>query len=149
MILRGFSREPAAFADLHGEWITVKGTKGGLVLVPAKADSNVLLGTAGLLCSSLFQWLLRGLGQPRRDESIEILQMHVEALPWPTLGSEDWRHLSEQTRAAIEAAAGEPGPRRALAYRAARDDLDALVLELLEVGPKLRQTVADELVRYL
>jgi type I restriction-modification system DNA methylase subunit len=149
VILRGFGREPAAFADPRGEWITVKGTKGGLALAPADGGEDLLHGMAGLLCSELYQWLLRGLGDPRRDESIEILQMHAEQLPWPALGAAAWRALAERSRDVIDAVAAEPGPERAHAYRARRAALDEFVFELLEVGPALRKTVGAELVRSL
>lgn len=149
VILRGFSREPAAFADLEGTWITVKGTKGGLILVPEKPSADTLEGMAALLCSSLYQWLLRGFGQPRRDETIEIAQANAEALPWPDLAPGEWERLAETARAVVSTLDEAPGPARTLAYREERSRLDALVLELLEAGPKLRATVEDELVRYL
>jgi hypothetical protein len=151
VILRGFSREPAAFADLEGRWITVKGTTGGLILVPSEADGQRLEGLAALLCSSLYQWLLRGFGQPRRDEMVEIAQGNAEKIPWPTLPSSDWKRLSEAA-CAVNAELGsarESGAARTLAYRDARSQLDDLVLEMLGVGPKLRTTIASELVRYL
>lgn len=149
VILRAFSREPAAFADLEGSWITVKGTKGGLVLVPALADAERLKGLAALLCSSLYQWLLRGFGQPRRDETIEIAQGNAEALPWPTLHASEWALLAEAANLVQSALRQDAGASRTLAYREARRSLDDLVLELLKVGPRLRETIASELVRYL
>lgn len=149
VILRGFSREPAAFADPAGEWITVKGTKGGLIIVPRRPSADLLDGIAGLLCSSLYQWLLRGFGQPRRDETIEILQGNAEELPWPDLDKEEWTALATQARAAALAARDGSGAERAMGYREARVRLDALTFELLEVGSGLRETVAQELTRYL
>lgn len=151
VILRGFSREPAAFADLDGRWITVKGTKGGLILVPSQVNEERLEGLAALLCSSLYQWLLRGFGQPRRDETIEIAQGNAEELPWPALPASDWTRLSRVARA-VDAALDpdrKSGAARTLDYRDARSHLDELVLDMLEVGPKLRATVASEVVRYL
>jgi hypothetical protein len=149
VILRGFSREPAAFADLSGEWITVKGTRGGLVLVPREGSASLVNAIAGLLCSSLYQWLLRGFGQPRHDETIEILKMNAEELPWPGLSEAEWDRLGECAELAAAAAAEGSGPARTIAYRSARETLDQLVFDLLEVEPKLRQTVEAELVRYL
>lgn len=150
VILRGFGVEPAAFADPNAEWITVKGTVGGLIFTPATAQSpDVLQAIAGLLNSSLFQWALRGLGQPRHDESVEILQADAELLPWPDLSTQAWMQISAAAKAVIESAAGEPGAHRALAYRHARKRLDELVIELLEVGPRLQETISVELVRAL
>jgi N-6 DNA Methylase len=148
-ILRGFSREPAAFADPKGEWITVKGTGGGLVLVPRDGNAEFVNAIAGLLCSSLYQWLLRGFGQPRHDETIEILQMNAEELPWPNLAEAEWKRLAKCAEMTAAAAAKEFGPARTIAYRSARENLDQLVFDLLDVTPKLRQTVEAELVRYL
>jgi hypothetical protein len=149
VILRGFSREPAAFADAVGEWITVKGTKGGLIIVPARPSGNLLDGIAGLLCSSLDPWLLRGFGQPRRDETIEILQGNAEELPWPQLSKEEWAALAKGARATTLAAVEGSGAQATVSYREARARLDALTFDLLEVGDELRETVTRELTRYL
>jgi hypothetical protein len=149
VILRGFSREPAAFADPNADWITVKGAKGGLVIVPESKTPSLVQGMAALLCSSLYQWLLRGFGQPRHDETIEILQMNAEELPWPSLTSEEWACLGKPAEEAEIAMDESPALARTCAYRSARADVDALVFELLEVGARLRTTVDNEMVRYL
>lgn len=147
VLLRAFGQELAAAADPDGAWITKKGTGGGLAISVEPMSPWMLEGVATLLNSALYQWLLRGFGKPRADESVEILRGHVEALPWPSLPESGWRRLAaaaDEVRGALDL---EEGAERTAAYWQARRSADNLVYELLDVGTRLRGVVGDELIR--
>lgn len=147
VVLRAFALEPAAAVDSDGDTFCIKGTGGALVLRPV--DPHVPLDAVmGLLNSSLYQWLMRGLGQPRADETVEVRLADLEELPWPTLKPHGWRSIAERAESARLAAVAVGSPAARLReYARARRALDDTVLDLLEVEPELRDTVRRELVR--
>lgn len=147
VLLRGLAREPAAATDIEGRWVTIKGTGGGLALAFPRAPRWQLDAATTLLNSALYQWLLRGVGQPKSDESVELPLAAVAEIPWPHLPTRDWRRLAEAGSVAFDALSNERGVERIKAFSAARRHVDELVFNLLAVSPDLRTVVASELVR--
>jgi SAM-dependent methyltransferase len=148
VIVRAFGKTLAAVADPNAEWMITKGTGGGLALGGPEVQAVGVDAVAALLNSAVYQWLLRGSGQPRRDETIEILVRDVARLPWPHLSIEEWRQLRDAGRAAAASLALSQETRTD-AFLAAIRDLDELVYSLLMVASELRQTIGSELIREL
>jgi hypothetical protein len=149
VILRTMAREPAAVADYDGDIIMPKGTAGAFAIRPADVDHKTLDAVAALLNSSLYQWLMRGFGDPKADESVELSEGQVRRLPWPTLAPDSWLRLSVAASEVYEALRASEPRLRVLAYWDARRNVDELVFDLLNVGRPLRETVQSELVRPL
>jgi N-6 DNA Methylase len=147
VLVRGFAREPAAVADPVGDLMTIKGTGGGLAVRIPGATRETLEGVTALLNSTLYQWLLRGFGRPRSDETIELLVSDVADLPWPRLSEAEWSQLARSGADVLAAhEVSTLGP-RIQTYWEARRRIDEQVLDLLEVQPKLREVIGEELVR--
>ncbi|MEX2292101.1 MAG: N-6 DNA methylase [Mycobacteriales bacterium] len=151
VLLAGFRREPAAVADLAGDYIIVKGAGGGVAFgapsMPARARAQWLLGVEVLLNSALYQWWLRGTGAPRHDETIELSIEQLRTMPWPQLAPTDWSTLARAGTAVRRALTLESPRGRTEAYWAARAEADALVDAVLDVQPRLSELVRDELLR--
>jgi hypothetical protein len=145
VLLRAFAREPAAVADPDGRYVPVmRGVHA--IRFPGIAISH-LSGLAALLNSALYQWLLRGLGSPRADETIEVTVQDVGSLPFPDLALPELHQLDAHARAVIAAVEQEDPIRRAHAVRDARAELDRFVFDLFKVSGHLEETVHNELVR--
>lgn len=147
VLLRGLAREPAAVVDLDGAWVTVKGTGGGLALAMSGAPTWCLDAATALLNSALYQWLLRGIGRPKSDESVELPLTAVAAMPWPQLRAPEWRRLAKAGGDAAAALKADEGLERIRAFADARAHLDGLVFDLLRVSQELMEAVTRELVR--
>jgi hypothetical protein len=100
-----------------------------------------------LLNAALYQWLLRGFGKPRRDETVELAVSDVAALPWPELSDASWGRLARHVSRVRKALENADPYARLDRYWAERQALDDRVFELLDVGPRLRAVVQAELVR--
>lgn len=145
VLLRAFAREAAAVADPEGRYVPVmRGVHA--IRFPGIAVSH-LAGLAALLNSALYQWLLRGLGSPRADETIEVTVQDVGSLPFPDLTLPELHQLDAHAKTVTTALEEEDPIRRAHAVRDARAGVDEFVFELLEVSARLEDTVRDELVR--
>ena len=145
VLLRAFAREAAAVADPEGRYVPVmRGVHA--IRFPGIAVSH-LNGLAGLLNSALYQWLLRGLGSPRADETIEVTVQDVGSLPFPNLTLPELHQLDAHAKTVMTALEEEDPIRRAHAVRDARAGADQFVFELLEVSARLEDTVRNELVR--
>jgi hypothetical protein len=147
VILRAFGRESAAVADTTGEWMTIKGTGGGVVISWPEASTRELEGLAALLNSALYQWLLHGFGRPRFDETVELTVGDVTDLPWPALGDDAWSALAGAGAAVIASLDRTDPAERIAGYWETRRSLDDLAFDLLAVSESLRSAVSDELVR--
>lgn len=146
LLIRRFAREPAAFADLVGDLMITKGSGGALaVRLPAGAEA-LLQGLEALTHSSLAQWLLRGLGGPRADETVELSVAIVASLPWPALDYDEWERLAA-AGAAVREALGRERRDRVGAYWRARQELDDVVEELLRPSRALQRVIRREILR--
>lgn len=145
VLLRAVAREPAAVADPTGRYVPVMRGVHALRLddIPVKYLASI----AALLNSAFYQWLLRGLGSPRADETIEVTLADVRSLPLPDLSDTELRQLQVQGQDIAEALA-EPDPiSRIVAVRDTRAALDVLVFEILGASQRLQDIVKNELIR--
>ncbi len=149
VLVRGFAIEPAAAVDTAGDRITIKGAGGGIAVRPADEDESApaLEAIEALLNAALYQWLLRGFGKPRGDETVEYRMRDVAALPWPQLSGAGWTALSNCGFGVRDSLTQADPLKRLSQYRAARLELDELVFRLLRVGSSLREVVEAELIR--
>jgi hypothetical protein len=145
ILLRAFAREPAAVADTKALYVPVM--RGVHALRFGDIPDRYLVSIAALLNSSIYQWLLRGLGSPRSDETIEITVNDVRTLPFPRLSDTELRTLYFHAEAVNNALAKEEAIDRALAVRDTRIALDSMVLDMLGVSERLRDIVGRELIR--
>lgn len=147
VLIRAFAREPAAVADPEGSWTTLKGTAGGVAIRVPEADATQLRGLTSLLNSALYQWLMRGFGRPRRDETVELLVGDIADLPWPNLSRQAWEKLEHAAWPVLSALKDNHPIARIERYWSARVALDEMVFDLLEVSARLRAIVEHELIR--
>lgn len=147
VILRTFSREPVAAVDHAGSMVAPKGTAGAFAIRPALQDPEQLNGIMGLLHSAFYQWWLRGVGDPRNDETIELSEGQLKRVPWPQLSHREWSRLAKATTEVLLTLSIEDHVERTLRWWEARRSLDNLVFDLLNVSPNLRKIVLDELAR--
>jgi SAM-dependent methyltransferase len=147
LLIRRLSFEPAAVLDITGKMMIQKGSGGGLALHLPGAEQTMAEGVEALFHSSLYQWLLRGFGRAKHDESIELHLSDVAALPWPVeIFEAEWRELAV-LGAAIHAALRLETDIRLLEYWDAREKVDDLVFEMFGVTRILKQMIGDELLR--
>ena len=145
VLLRALAREPAAVADATGRHLPIM--RGALAIRADDLDSRGLRALAALLNSALYQWLLRGLGAPLHDESVELSAADVRMLPVPYLTADvvDALHASAE---AVAAALQSTEPfARAREFRRQRHELDLLTFELTGATSRLRAIVLEELIR--
>lgn len=145
LLLRAFAREPAVIPDHTGQYVPIM--RGVQAVRMDDIQPEHLRGIAALLNSSFYQWLLRGLGAPRGDETVELTIADVHQLPFPELSISELSHLCALADR-IEAAMNEHSP--VLRVRAVRDEravLDDFTLDLLEVSAKSREAIQAELIR--
>lgn len=147
VLIRTLAVEPCAAVDSTGEWTTIKGTGGGHALAVRGWPVRRLHAVAALLNSSFYQWLLRGNGTPRADESVEISLADLRALPWPDLAEAEWDNFAELGEAAAACVRLPDEDTRVDEYWAARQRIDNAVFELLRVDAALKELVAEELLR--
>lgn len=145
VLLRALAREPAAVADVTGRHLPIM--RGALAIRADDLPPGGLRALATLLNSALYQWLLRGMGAPLHDESVELSAADVRSLPVPRMTPDAIDALGEKAEditAALHAA--EPY-RRAREYRLQRHKLDVLAFELAGATARLRSIVLEELIR--
>lgn len=144
VLLRGLVREPASVADISGVHVPVM--RGVFAIRLDDVEPRHLPGVAALLNSALYQWLLRGVGAPLPDESVELSVTNIASLPFPVLSAQLLEDLSALGAAAAEALQLEPID-RATAFAEARASLDQYVFGALRASKSLREIVLKELVR--
>lgn len=144
VLLRGLVREPASVADISGVHVPVM--RGVFAIRLDDVEPRLLPGIAALLNSALYQWLLRGLGAPLQDESVELSVTNIASLPFPVLSDQLLEDLSALGAAAADALQLEP-IERATAFAEARASLDQYVFGALRASNPLREIVLKELVR--
>jgi hypothetical protein len=145
ILLRAVARESAAVADPKGQYIPKM--RGAHALRFDDVPQGLLAGIAALLNSAFYQWLLRGLGSPRADESIEVTLADVRSIPLPDLTEPELRQLGACAQAIADALSERDPLRRVLMVRDLRIELDALVFGLIGASQRLRDIVTDELIR--
>lgn len=106
-----------------------------------------LESVAALLNSSFYQWMLRGLGSPRADETIEVSVSNVSELPWPSLSKAELRSLRDYARQIGKALEGSTATDRIQGFRDRRAELDEFVWDLLGASSNLRDIVRLETLR--
>lgn len=143
LLIRAFGREPAAFADTGGRYVPIMRGVHALRL----EDGADLHAVAALLNSAFYQWMLRGLGSPRSDETVEITTTDIGSLPVPTLTADELARLSQLAADVVQALAEGDPVLRAHEYRRARREVDDFVFDLLGTSAELRDVVRSELVR--
>jgi hypothetical protein len=133
-----------AAADEAGEWVPLKGAA-GIAVVPRTRVAIRRL--EALLNSSLYQWLLRGLGAPRANGFVQLFVHNVEALPYPSLGLPAWNEIERAGRVVRRALQIEDPVDRTNRWWVAIDELDETVLNALKASSRLRQAIAVEFER--
>lgn len=146
VVLRAFGRELSAAVDPDGDAISPKGTAGAFAIVP-HGDSAILEGMAAYLQSAFAQWVLRGIGEPRHDETVELLEGPLRRLPWPTLQLDEWAELARcHDSILLTLDLDEPSARSA-AWWKERAKLDELVFDMLGADSDLRDLIYSETFR--
>lgn len=111
----------------------------------AKAED--LPSIAALLNSAFYQWMLRGFGAPRRDETIEVTVRDIGELPMPDLSQPELDRLALLGASVEEALKEENATLRISEFSARRFELDEFVWDLLMAPKSLRGLVRSEMVR--
>lgn len=147
LLVRTFSREPATFADTHGDRMPLMGVAGAIAVRLDDVPAPELHAYEALLNGAFYQWLLQGLGRPKQGGWVELTVPDVAMLPVPALSALDAVRLIG-CRNDLHAALGEKDLmlRRSL-YHEGFAKLDELVFDLLGASPRLRGVVNGELVR--
>lgn len=145
ILLRAVAREPASVSDPTGQFVPIMRGVHAIRMDDIKPEH--LRGIAALLNSSFYQWLLRGLGSPRSDETIELTLSDVRGLPVPEFSTEELSELCSFADGVKEAIKEENPVRRVKAVRNKRADLDNYVIELLCVSAIVRNAIQEELIR--
>lgn len=145
VLLRAFAREPAAIADPTGSYVPIM--RGVHAIRLGDRPPDELVAVATLLNSAFFQWLLRGLGSPRADETIEVSIADLKELPFPDLEPAEIEKLCACNQA-ISAALNETSPfERIRGFQERRAELDEFVWSMLDASAHLRTLVESELIR--
>ncbi len=145
ILISGVAREPATTADPKGEYVPMM--RGVHAVALRDQKPNDLPAIATLLHGAFYQWLLRGLGAPRADESVEVTVGAIGQLPWPTLGATEIGHLSRLGREVAQTLTAATDIDAIYSYHAARARLDEYVFDLVGATEALREIVTHELVR--
>ncbi len=145
VLLRAVAREPAAVADPTGRYVPEM--RGVHALRFDDITAKHLPGVAALFNSAFYQWLLRGLGSPRADETVEVTVNDVQSLPFPKLSDRELEQVCACAKAVADALSRDDPVQRVLAVRDARGELDTLVFEILGASKRLRDIVQSELLR--
>lgn len=144
VIVRGLFDEPAAVADVKGQWMIPQGGAGVVALVPSRvADVQVL---EGLLNSALYQWLLQGIAHPKSHGYVQLMRHHWDVVPWPVLRASQRKQVVEAARS-VKSSMRAGDRNRVSRYWDARVELDTLVFDVLGVSAVLRTIVSNELWR--
>jgi len=145
VLLRAFGREPAAVADPDGHYVPIMR---GVHAIRFKGLSpDDLDGVAALLNCSFYQWMLRGLGSPRADETVEVSISNIAELPWPSLTATELRVLRSHAQQIRESLKEPTAPDRIQGFHDRRNELDEFAWELLGASPRLRDVVDSETLR--
>jgi hypothetical protein len=145
VLVRAFAKEPAAVSDPDGMYAPImRGVHA--ISFPELARSELSAVTA-MLNSAFYQWLLRGLGAPRSDETVEISIRNLAELPWPELTAVELTTLTELSRATEKALCEKTASERILAFRERRLELDDYVFDVVRATEKLRDVVISETLR--
>lgn len=144
VVIRGLFDEPAAAADMAGEFMIPQGGAGAVALVVTDELDVLLLES--LLNSALYQWLLQGLGHAKGGGFVQLMRHHWRRVPWPLL-SRDQKGLIVSAGNKVKDVLNGLGDRRTSRYWDARLDLDAAVYEQLGVGRDLQECVTQDLWR--
>ncbi|MFF3064584.1 class I SAM-dependent DNA methyltransferase [Oerskovia sp. NPDC057915] len=147
VLVRAFGLEPCAASDPVGDVVAPKGTAGAFAVAVGDPTIEKLLGMVAYFNSAFAQWWLRGAGEPRADETVEILEGHLRRLPWPDLDNVGWQSLARAADAVLLTLSLEGAVERAQAWWSARRAVDDLVFDILEISSDLRSIVVDEVVR--
>lgn len=145
VLLRAVAREPAAVPDLTGTHLPIM--RGALAIRVDGLSTLGLVSLAAILNSALYQWLIRGLGAPLHDESVELAAADIRALPMPEMTEHVITAVSDMSADVLTAVASPDPYTRARKYRSTRHELDLLVFELTGCTARLRGIVLDELLR--
>jgi hypothetical protein len=145
LLIRTLVFEPATVVDRIGDLVPKE--RAAYAIGFHDVHDRDLPGLAALLNSSTYQWLMRSAGTPRQNQYIELSNPAIVELPWPKLGRDHLASLNALEREASEALTVDDEYLRASHFRAARRRIDALSYELLHVGKKTQQLIADELRR--
>jgi hypothetical protein len=145
VLLRAVAREPAAVEDTSGKFLPIM--RGALAIRADDLEPRALSALAALLNSALYQWLLRGLGAPLHDESVELTAADVRVLPMPELTAGSVDSLATHAETIRDALRLEDPYARAREFHRRRNQLDLLVFELTSASPRLRTIVLEELIR--
>ncbi len=145
VLLRAVAQEPAAVADPEGRYVPVM--RGVHALRIDDLAAKDLPGVAALFNSAFYQWLLRGLGSPRADETVEVTVADMRSLPFPKLSKIELTQMCASATAVVDALSEENPVRRVLSVRDARGEVDTLVFEILGVSRRMRNIVKNELIR--
>jgi len=147
VLLRAFGVEPAAALDENGSMVAPKGTAGAFAIAQTGAAPEQLRGMVAYLNSAFAQWWLRGVGEPRADESVELPEAALRRLPWPELSDQGWSTLAEAGEKVLLTLASDDPRLRATRWWDARSELDNLTMDLMQVSAELRVLVLGEIVR--
>lgn len=145
ILLRAFGREHAAAADSKGSFIPLMRHAHAIRFEGTKAED--LPSIAALLNSAFYQWMLRGFGAPRQDETIEVTVRDIGELPMPDLSRPELDRLGILGANVEEALKEENATLRISEFSARRFELDEFVWDLLKAPKSLRGLVRSEMVR--
>ncbi|GIG40957.1 N-6 DNA methylase [Cellulomonas phragmiteti] len=147
ILVRAFGIEPTAAVDESGTIVAPKGTAGAFAVALEGRPLTHLHGLAAYLNSALAQWWLRGAGEPKADESIEILEAPLKRLPVPVLTDAQWTSFGEAAVTVLLTLTLDDPRERVMQWSRARQELDDLVMDAMGVNPRLRSIVREEVIR--
>jgi SAM-dependent methyltransferase len=145
ILLSGVAREPAAAADPNGEYVPMMRGVHAVALRDLKPDD--LQSVAVMLHGAFYQWLLRGLGAPRADESVEVTAEAIGQLPWPRLRQTEIKQLRRLGEDIASTLTSATDLEVIYGYETARAHLDEYVFDLVGATDVLRVLIRRELVR--
>jgi hypothetical protein len=145
ILLRAFGREHAAAADSRGSLMPLMRHAHAIRFDGTKPED--LPSIAALLNSAFYQWMLRGFGAPRQDETIEVTVRDIGELPMPNLSRLELDQLGTLGASVEEALSEESAMLRISEFSAQRFELDEFVWDLLQAPRSLRSLVRSEMVR--
>jgi hypothetical protein len=145
IVLKAFGREHAAAADSKGSFVPLMRHAHAIRFEGAEAED--LPSIAALLNSAFYQWMLRGFGAPRQDETIEVTVRDISELPMPDLRQPELDRLGVLGASVEEALKEENATLRISEFSSRRFELDEFVWDLLKAPKSLRDLVRSEMVR--
>jgi hypothetical protein len=145
ILLRAFGREHGAVADTTGSFVPLMRHAHAIRFEGVRAED--LPSIAALLNSAFYQWMLRGFGAPRQDETIEVTVRDIGELPMPDLSRPELDRLGFLGTWIEEALKEKDATRRISEFSARRFELDEFVWDLLQAPNSMRDLVRSEMVR--